>query len=495
MVEHEKCGGGTVGHRGSAGLSLTVLVVVMVAQAVAPGAVGESEARNLTEKFAQAFVWHPSSTILSDPSLSGEGVDFSAAGRALAPSFSAAVAQAVTQQFPLTSVSPAFTYRYNPADESYERLTSVPGPLFSERALTLGKGQLNFGVGYSFIDFRDLNGSPLNNINSPGLVGELHQGTELVGVLPTGELLFSFPYSLSRIRTRIDLQAHIVVPTVRYGLTDRWDVSLSIPIVNTSLRVSNELRRVADLAVFLAVPPSGPGSRFVDPAGNDVDITNPPFVKSQRQKESLSRVAGSATGVGDILLRTKYLLWRNELGGAALGLTLQLPSGEIKNFHGANETHLSSFVYISQVLWKRFEPHLNLGVDWNANDVDRSSFLYAVGASLLIGAKLGVVVDFLGRSEFGRLPVRLPPSSTMTGAVLERNANTCTVQQPCFTRGTFSFPAIPLKIKRNDIADFSFGFRYALRGSGSVFFGGVVPLNADGFRPDFIPTGGIEYTF
>lgn len=481
--------------RVSAGLFLAVLVAFMVGQTIVPGTIRESEARNLTEKFAQAFVWQPSSVILSTPSLDAEGVDFSAAGRALAPSFSAAVAQAIAQEFPLTSVSPAFTYRYNPVDESYERLTNVPGPLFSERALTLGKGQLNFGVGYSFLDFHDLNGASLHNVNSPGLVGEQHPDPiELVGVLPTGESLFSLPVSLSRIRTRIDLQAHLVVPTVRYGLTDRWDVSLSIPIVNTSLRVRNDLHRVVDWAAYLALPLSGPG-RFVDRMGNDVDIRNPPLVKSRRPKEFLSRVSGSATGVGDMLLRMKYLLWRSELGGVALGLTLQLPSGDVKNFHGADETHLSSFVYVSQVLWKRFEPHLNMGVDWNADDVDRSSFRYAVGASLLIGSKLGVVVDFLGHHEFGRLPVRLPPSSTMSGAVLKKNANTCTEQQPCLARGTVSFPAIPLKITRNDVADFSLGLRYAPWGSGSVFLGGVVPLNSDGFRPDFIPAGGIEYTF
>jgi hypothetical protein len=54
---------------------------------------------------------------------------------------------------------------------------------------------------------------------------------------------------------------------------------------------------------------------------------------------------------------------------------------------------------------------------------------------------------------------------------------------------------LPIKIQRNDIANFTFGLRYALGTAGSVFFGGVVPLNDDGFRADFIPSGGIEYTF
>jgi hypothetical protein len=236
--------------------------------------------------------------------------------------------------------------------------------------------------------------------------------------------------------------------------------------------------------------------KYVNSAGEKVEFENPPFVRSQRPAAVLSRAAGHATGVGDIILRGKYLFWRREAGGAALGLNLQVPSGEVEDFHGSGETHLSTFVYLSQIVGKRFEPHLNLGVDFNADDVDRSSFVYAVGGSLLIANRLGVVVDFLGRSEFGRLQVRLPPEAKIGGTTLNsRTPDACTTPQPCFVQSRFAFPLIPVRIKRNDIADFSFGMRYALGTAGSIFFGGVVPLNDDGFRPSFIPTTGAEYTF
>jgi hypothetical protein len=82
-------------------------------------------------------------------------------------------------------------------------------------------------------------------------------------------------------------------------------------------------------------------------------------------------------------LRTKYHFWRSEAGGGALGLNLQLPTGEVRDFHGTEETHLSTFIYLSQVLGERVEPHLNVGLDFNIDDVDRSSVVYAVGATLL----------------------------------------------------------------------------------------------------------------
>jgi hypothetical protein len=455
-------------------------------------------------------------------------------GPTYATALSAAVAPAVTQEFPLASVAPAFTYRFNPAADVFERSTSVPGPLFSERALTLGKGQLNFGVGYSFIDFTELNGTDLNNIRNPALLTETitdPADPEIVmRPLPNGksngELVPFGPAVISQVRSQIDLQAHVIVPTLRYGITPYWDVSLTVPIVNTFLRVKNELVRVLNtdaLVPFrcercdvhekpdpLDVGIDREGNRF----GTGTAVVG--FWKSQRPPITLSKAAGSATGVGDIALRTKYHFWHTETGGAALGLNLQFPTGEVRNFHGTDETHLSTFLYLSQVFGDRFEPHLNVGVDFNADDVDRSSFLYAVGGTLLVGRKLGLMVDFIGRSEFAKFPVPTAsnPLEFQTAVFLSKLPATCTAAQPCTLKAGTEFivknpilelekPSLrpspffppPVKQRRSDVANFTFGLRYALGTSGSAFFGGVVPLNDDGLRPDFIPAGGMEYTF
>jgi hypothetical protein len=108
-----------------------------------------------------------------------------------------------------------------------------------------------------------------------------------------------------------------------------------------------------------------------------------------------------------------------------------------------------------------------------------------------------LIVDFLGRSEFGSLSVRVPPEGRVTGLIPDKDPDTCRAEEPCFfdESRNVSFPLFPIRIERNDIANFTFGLRYVLGISGSVFFGGVVPLNDDGFRPDFIPSAGIEYTF
>ena len=473
---------------------LRVFVLLLTLQDVSPGVLSTSEARTLTDTVIQGFSFKGDGTSFlgTFSPVAAKPTDVASAGRTVAPALAAAVAQAVTQEFPLTSVAPAFTYRYNPTLRVFERSTGVPGPLFSERALTLGEGQLNFSVGYSFIHFSELNGTSLDEVRSPALLFETFRDPV---VTPSG--LAGFRLSAVRIHTQLDLQAQVIAPSLRYGITENWDIGLTIPIVHAFVRVRNETERVADLngLLFSASP-----LVVLDRFGRKIRLnsnTRLRFVQSRLRPGLLSKAAGSATGVGDILLRTKYHLWRTEAGCAAVGLNLQLPSGDVNDFHGTDETHLSTFLYLSQVLWERFEPHLNLGVDVNADAVERSSFVYAAGATFLVGKDLGLMVDFLGRSEFSEFPLHVPPQGKLVGDPLDRAANTCTTAQPCSLRLNAGkvFPVFPIQIKRNDIVDFSFGVRYSVGTAGSVFFGGVVPMNADGFRADFIPSGGIEYSF
>lgn len=472
---------------------LQTFVLALMLHASFLGIVRNSEARDLTDAVIQGYSFKDDGTSFLGAFIPGtsQPTDVAAAGRAVAPALAAAVAQAVSQSFPLTSIAPAFTYRYNSSLRVFERSTGVPGPLFSERALTLGKGQFNLSVGYAFMDFSEINGTDLDEIRSPVLIFEQFRNPV---VTPSG--LVGFPPSAVRLHTQLDIQAHVIAPSLRYGITENWDLGVTLPIVNTSVHVKNETERVVDLdgSYF-----SGSPLIILDAFGNKIPLnsyTQMPFVKSRQRAGLLSKAAASATGIGDILFRTKYHLWRTGFGGAALGLNLQLPTGEVRDFHGTDETHLSTLLYGSQVLWERFEPHLNLGMDFNAADVDRSSFLYAAGSTFLVGKELGLVVDFLARSEFRRFPLRLPPQGKLSGSPLDRPANTCTTSQPCsLLNFEVVFPTFPIAFKRNDIIDFSFGARYILGTSGSIFFGGIIPINDAGLRADFIPSGGIEYTF
>ena len=177
--------------------------------------------------------------------VNGFGLTFGTDVTSVAPAISGAVGQAVTQQFPFTSVSPAFTYRLDPTLNIFVPKSSVPGPLFSERAFTLGRGQLNFGIGYSFIDFSQLNGRSLHNLVNPVLAIQLDGPFQAISQTgPNGQNLLFTPVSLVNDVIRMKLQAHVIVPTLRYGITDNWDVGISIPILHTSLKVRTDAKSV-----------------------------------------------------------------------------------------------------------------------------------------------------------------------------------------------------------------------------------------------------------
>ena len=424
----------------------------------------------------------------------------------ISAALSGAVSQAVTQQFPLASISPAFTYRLNERLGLPELVTEIPGPLFAERALTLGKGQWNFSAAYAYLSFDDFNGTNLSKGQSPGMLLNVLTGEDerkFVRENPnTGNTVYEAPSYLSITRSKIDVQAHVVVPSIRYGLTDNWDVGITIPIVNTSLRVRSSISTV--------VEPFGSDFHFelddqgqISPSGffdTDTGVpVKPEDLQYTRGKRVFSGQADgrdSATGIGDITLRMKYRLpfLQTEKGGAAAGLNLLVPSGDEDDFHGTGDVRISPFLFLSNVIGDRFEPHLNVGFEINANDIDRTSFLYTVGVVVKVWKNFALMVDFIGRTEF-EPQASFPDASTIRQAVLDRKAETCTDSDPCHQKGIIYEPLFLEAFERNDIMDFAFGLRYILGKSGSVFFGGIIPLNDDGFRSDFIPAGGLEYTF
>jgi hypothetical protein len=205
---------------------------------------------------------------------------------AIAPGIASGVAQAVTQEFPQAAVSPAFTFRYNETLTVYERTTTVPGPLFSERAMTIGRGQLNLSVGYSFIDFQELNGTSLDHLRNPVLiptpVGE-KQPTNIVA--PNNRTFLYFPAALATDVIRMNLEAHVMTPTVRYGVTDRWDLGIAIPIVRTSLRVRTDAVYRAETGNFADATFGGGFIFEQDPAGNPI-FTRGTFLNPDRRTTS-----------------------------------------------------------------------------------------------------------------------------------------------------------------------------------------------------------------
>jgi len=356
-----------------------------------------------------------------------------------------ALADAVATTYPVASASSSITYAFNPATETFERQTRILGPILGERAETIGERQLDLALSYSYVRFSEINGEDLDNLENSirpdhKLIAFpiVRNGQPSFVKLRDGRLTTFLPV---HVNLDLDVEAQILSPSVTYGITPDLDVNVTVPVIRTYLR----------LGIHDQVPdPRLP--QFALPDGDP-----------NAQSHALS-TSESSVGVGDILLRAKYVLMRGTPFDLAAGLGISTPTGNPQDFQGTGTTRVQPTLIASRVFFDRIEPLLNLGMDLNANDVSRSVVRWAVGATGRIVGDLGGALVFFGRNE-------LAPQADQ-------------IAVPFF-----------FQIERNDLYDASIGFRYLFADRGVIAANVLVPLNSAGLRADAIPTIEAELTF
>ena len=195
---------------------------------------------------------------------------------------------------------------------TFDLSTGVPvatqeslGPLLSERATTLGASKLNVAFFYTRVDFSKFEGTDLDSfsfvlphidVNRDGILG------------PPGSLV-----ELDTVTAFVDItfEQDIYAPFGNYGLTDYWDVGVVIPIIRVEAR-ANAFATVTDIT-------GGNMHTFVGVIDNPV-----------------SESGGAKTGVGDVILRTKYNFLKEHAALPEMAITAQLtlPTGDEDNLLG-----------------------------------------------------------------------------------------------------------------------------------------------------------------
>ena len=350
-----------------------------------------------------------------------------------------ALANTVASTYPVASASAGVTYAYDPAVDTFVRQAGVAGPIFGERAETIGKGVFNLSASSSYVHLTTINGESMENLlNKPSVNGQT-----LTFPVPKGIILADGRFTTFlpvHVTTDLDVNAYILSPSVTYGVTADLDVNLTIPLLRTSLGVTTHSK-----------VPDPRFQKFALPPGQEFPI-------------SISSDWAAANGVGDLLVRAKYVPLRSNYVDVAVGLGISAPSGKQSDLEGTGTTQVEPTLILSHVYGGRFEPLLNAGVACNANDVSRSIVRWAVGGTYQILESLSASVVFLGRNELA--------------------AQSDPIPTPFF-----------FQIERNDIYDASVGLRWRFADSGLVGVNALVPLNSDGFRPDAIPTVEASYAF
>ena len=332
------------------------------------------------------------------------------------------------------------------------------GPIFAERAATLGKGRLLVGVSHSGFHLSTLRGVDLQNIpltfthenvNFAGCDSLYHDSCAKMGV-PTLE------NDVINLRLALDIDVAVNSLYLTYGVTDRLDVGAVIPVVSTSLRGSS------DAQVVPFGPP--PVSHFF--AGTP---TNPVLTANRT-------VFGDATGLGDVALRVKAALSSGPRTSVAFLLDSRLPSGSTDDLLGAGSFE-GRGVFIVTSRFSDLWAHANVGYLYRAGARQNDAVLGTFGMTQQIVPHVTLATDLISELQVGDSKLTLPP--------------------PVHYDSPYQRVVYPTNIPntRDDIVNGSFGVKIMPRRELTIIANALFPLNRGGVRPNVIYTGGLEANF
>jgi hypothetical protein len=316
------------------------------------------------------------------------------------------------------------------------RTTESLGTLLTERATTLGARKLDLTFTYTRVNFTKLQGKDLKDLELVFLRGDADGN----GIRDTSGP-FSFESDVIRARLSVDLTEDIFALIATYGLTAEWDVGFVVPVTHIRLIAK------AHAAIF---------DQFGNPGGTKVgDIPIHRFGPNSSQPDASG--GGDETGLGDIVLRTKYNFLRHYddlIPDMAFLVELKLPTGDEERLLGTGGTNVTGLLVASRTYARWFTPHVNLGYEIDTKDTRQNAIRYALGFDARLLPELTLAAGIIGRAK---------PDGSGTG---------------------------------DHIVDLSLGVKWNPTKSLILRTNVQIPLDKNsGLRADFIPTVGIEYIF
>jgi hypothetical protein len=387
---------------------------------------------------------------------------------------------------PIISPSSGFTYKYDSASGAFVRSTTSFGPIYTERAETIGRGKVYFGVSYQRFRFSNLDGQNLHAM--PAV---------FTHVPDTGPGGTKEPYESDVISTvnNVDLKMDQTMIFGTVGITDRIDVSVAVPIVSVRFAATSD-------ATIIRV--SGP--TFI-PAPGAPPVPNPHQFDAQGDLTNLYTSNGSATGLGDVTFRVKGNILQTAGLSVALAADVRAPSGNAREFLGTGAVGLKPFIAVSAP--GRISPHVNLGYQWNGssilagnitgstvsedasgNEVIQngpatkgrlpSQFFYSGGVDVGVTKGLSLAFDYLGQAVFNAPRVFL--------------ASTTTANIPGGT-GALTLPTISGGKDTLGLNSGAAGFKYNLFGQLLLTADILFRLDNKGLRQNVTPLIALSYAF
>jgi hypothetical protein len=425
-------------------------------------------AQGLREKISDLFIFGPGQAplFLAGPanpnnpaSLQVHGSHFipsSAASNASVISFITDAISGSVANLPIGSTSGGETFRFV-AGVPVATSTSA-GPIFAERAQTLGRGRILAGVSRSGFRFSTLRGVDMRDIN----LVFTHQNVDFEGcdAIQGGDCTkMGIPVvenDVINFKLSIDLDVRVTSTYLTYGVTDRFDVGMVIPIVQTQFRGSSE----GDIVPFGGTA----ANHFFS------GTATAPVLSATRQSE------GSATGLGDVAFRMKANLRETASTGFAFLVDARFPTGSSKDELGSG-AFAGRGVGVFTARYGDFSPHANVGYLYRAGKRQNDAVLGTVGFDHRMAQHITLAADLVSELQVGDSRLHLPEPVHFE-APFERTVRVTDIPDT-----------------RDDIVNGSFGFKLVPRKNVNVVLNTLFPLNRGGLRADLIYTAGVEYNF
>ena len=356
--------------------------------------------------------------------------------------------------FPLSATVSSVTFSF--VDGVPTPTSSSFGPVFAERAQTLGRGRFDAGVNFSMLSFNKLRGVPLDRLR----LNFVHQNVDFPNcdVVFEGDCtLAGVPYfenDVLELELDIGLNAQIYAFSASVGITDWLDVSLAIPVIHFELDGTS----TATAVVF------------------DTSVVH--FFGGSQEAPVLdtrARSSQSTTGIGDIALRTKLRILHGERLSAALLGDVRAPTGRQEDFLGTGEISVRG-LFIASSRHGDFAPHMNVGYAYRAAELSQDAVELAVGFEHRMSSWATVAFDLLGSFGVEDSPVVFPEPYELEAPLPRRVERT------------------NIPDRRDDIVDGSIGFKFSTAPGLVIIANMLVPLNDGGLRAQAIPTLGLQYT-
>lgn len=357
-----------------------------------------------------------------------------------------------TATLPLGSSAGGFSYTFDQALGTYTRSTNSFGSAFAERAVTIGRGRWDLGATYQHASFSSYEGK---NLDDGSIRFYLTHEACCNNAFFEGDLV--------ETAVSMQLKADTFAFFGLYGVTDRIDVGIVVPIVSIDLNAQVN-------ATILRLTTQGTNIHTFENGGST----------------STASDSGSATGIGDIILRGKYHFLRATGGGLAVAVDVRTPTGDEENLLGAGATQ-AKFQLVASGAYNRFAPHFNIGYTFAGESStpfvsSNDEFNYTGGAEFVVSPKLTIAGDIIGRQlqDSGRL---VEEAKTFNWTTLQGVSGSSTFMEFASRPGNLNLVLGAAGLRFNP-------GRNLLISANLVF-----PLADSGMQSDIIPVIGFDYAF